>query len=366
MKPLISVCLPNLNTRQYLPPRMESILNQTNTDWELVIFDNFSTDGSWEYFQDFKNHPQIRLFQAPKQGMYANWNNCLREARGKYVHIATSDDVEEPGFQATLANLLESNDGCPVAYCEFREMDAEGVIDQERPLLRHYLFEPAPVPMRRPWESEFLHALALWGPWITLNAVLFRRDLLEKTGYFPLHLGSMGDVLWSIRACFEGDTVYSPEIQAYWRRHPAQASPSDKADHRDAVMSRTMIPEGQKFLTENLARVPAEWKSVKNWRKKAQAFRFKEAREYSGFDRGTLFSNPQRFLAACKWFMRNDPKYFWGQMATFLPYRHNVFGVALGFGESLGDKPLKFQLPDQTPARIGEPTGRAEQASVTS
>ncbi len=55
LRPLVSICLPTLNARRFLEPRMESILAQTLTDWELIVCDSYSNDGTWEYFQQFKS-----------------------------------------------------------------------------------------------------------------------------------------------------------------------------------------------------------------------------------------------------------------------------------------------------------------------
>lgn len=51
--PLVSILLPNLNTRPFLEERMATILNQTYTNWELIIADSYSDDGSWEYLKEF-------------------------------------------------------------------------------------------------------------------------------------------------------------------------------------------------------------------------------------------------------------------------------------------------------------------------
>jgi glycosyltransferase involved in cell wall biosynthesis len=82
--PLISICLPNLNNRSYLPHRFASIVSQTLDDWELIVSDNYSDDGAWEYIQEMaRMDPRTRASQAPREGMYANWNRCIALARGK-------------------------------------------------------------------------------------------------------------------------------------------------------------------------------------------------------------------------------------------------------------------------------------------
>jgi hypothetical protein len=107
MSPLVSICLPTLNARRFLEPRMASILSQTLTDWELIVCDSFSDDGTWEYLQQFKDDPRVRLYQVPKEGLYAGWNECLRRCRGEYVYMATADDTCEASLLEKMVGALE-------------------------------------------------------------------------------------------------------------------------------------------------------------------------------------------------------------------------------------------------------------------
>ena len=69
--PRVSICLPTLNGQPLLTERLESILKQTFWDWELIVVDGFSSDGSWEFFQQHAvAEPRIRLAQAPREGVY--------------------------------------------------------------------------------------------------------------------------------------------------------------------------------------------------------------------------------------------------------------------------------------------------------
>jgi glycosyltransferase involved in cell wall biosynthesis len=106
LRPLVSICLPTLNARRFLEPRMQTILAQTLADWELIVCDSFSSDGTWEYFQQFKQDPRVRLYQVPKEGLYAGWNECLRRCRGEYVYIATADDTCKPELLEKMVAAL--------------------------------------------------------------------------------------------------------------------------------------------------------------------------------------------------------------------------------------------------------------------
>ena len=107
MNPTVSICLPTLNAQRFLEVRMATILAQTLTDWELIVCDSFSDDGTWEYFQQFKDDSRIRLYQVPKEGLYAGWNECLRRCRGEYIYIATADDTMVPECLEKMVGALE-------------------------------------------------------------------------------------------------------------------------------------------------------------------------------------------------------------------------------------------------------------------
>lgn len=128
MVPKVSICVPNLNTRPYLPERFETVFNQTFQDWELVVCDSYSDDGSWEYIQELAaREPRMRISQTPRKGVYAGFNDCIQLARGEHLYIATSDDTMSPDFLEKMVAALDKNPGCGVAYCRLDFLDEHGV-----------------------------------------------------------------------------------------------------------------------------------------------------------------------------------------------------------------------------------------------
>ena len=96
MNPKVSIGLPLYNTGKYLKQTIESILDQTFEDFELIICDNASTDNSAEIVKEFKDK-RIRFYQNDKEipGV-ENWNKCVDLAKGELVALFHSDDVYEP------------------------------------------------------------------------------------------------------------------------------------------------------------------------------------------------------------------------------------------------------------------------------
>src|SRR5262249_12761142 len=121
------VCVPNLNTRPFLPERFETIFNQTFQDWELLVYDSYSEDGAWEYIKGLAGRePRMRVWQGPREGTPGSWTPCVRQAQGKYVYIATSDDIMAPDCLEKLVSALERHPECELAHCQLRSIDTSG------------------------------------------------------------------------------------------------------------------------------------------------------------------------------------------------------------------------------------------------
>lgn len=126
--PRVSICLPTLNSMEFLAERMGSISVQSFSDWEVVAVDGFSDDGTHEALHDFAfKHPQVKVSQAVRDGIYPNFNRCIESAEGEFVYIATSDDTMAPDCLEKMVNALEENPDCDLAHCPMKVIDRNGV-----------------------------------------------------------------------------------------------------------------------------------------------------------------------------------------------------------------------------------------------
>jgi hypothetical protein len=228
--PRVSICLPNLNNRPFLDERLATILNQSFHDWELIIYDNHSDDGAWELFQDAaRSDSRIRIAQAPRQGMYANWNNCVQAARGDYVYVATSDDNMAPDCLEKLVEALDGNPDCDVAHCNLRMFDTHGDELSSQWWKSSSLFARSsgdlleqPHVRRAPFDG-LLHLLGDT-VYTSITQLLIRRPLFSRIGLFESRWGSLGDFNWNMRAGLVSNTVHVPDTWGGWRQHDAQAT----------------------------------------------------------------------------------------------------------------------------------------------
>src|ERR1700749_2948806 len=118
---MVSVIIPNYNHAQYLKQRIESVLGQTYTDFELIILDDCSTDNSREIIEAYRDHDKVShlVFNKTNSGSTFNqWQKGIELAKGKYIWIAESDDWCEPTLLVTLVTALEDNESCVLAYVQ--------------------------------------------------------------------------------------------------------------------------------------------------------------------------------------------------------------------------------------------------------
>lgn len=260
-KPTVSICVPNLNTRPFLPERFETIFNQTLPDWELLVYDSYSDDGAWEYIQRLaQQEPRMKAWQGPRQGTPGSWNPCIQAARGEYVYIATSDDTMSPDCLEKMAGALESHPECGICQCALEIIGADG---KRHPTLRWQDFafgrfakewleqshiRPAPL-------DGVLH-FALATVYTSITQLLVRRSVFDRIGLFDREFGPAGDFEWGARAGLLENCIYVPEALATWRVHPRQATgDTESAAGRQKLraMSKIAFERAQRIAAGSLA-----------------------------------------------------------------------------------------------------------------
>ena len=107
----ISVVMPVYNREQYLKESIESILNQTFTDFEFIIVDDQSTDSSWQIIQEYANKDSriVAVKNTGKKGCFPARNCGNGLAKGKYIAVMDSDDIALPHRLQTQFDFMEQN-----------------------------------------------------------------------------------------------------------------------------------------------------------------------------------------------------------------------------------------------------------------
>jgi GT2 family glycosyltransferase len=320
MAPLVSICLPNFNTRQYLDARMESILAQTFCNWELIVCDSHSDDGAWAYFEQFRNDHRVRLFQVPREGLFAGWNECLKRVSGQYVYIATSDDTAYPENLAKLLFALERVPEAGLAVGKFDFIDHYGkVIEPTQGIPGTFFKDWQERAHRRSGWVDFLVHTQIGTSWTSITSALFRADVVRKAGFFRTDVvkgEAFADRFWAMKVASLADTVYIPDRVATWRVHPGQASRGEAPGWRAKNLRMT-----EETIRECEERIPVRWKQDPQWMDKLLFGMRQYCLQEFGLDRVTMRKLPKHFLQGMASAAIKEPRYLLRRLASGLSWQ---------------------------------------------
>ena len=117
--PKVSIVVPNYNHEGFLEKRLQSILDQSFQDWELIFVDDASTDKSLDIFRNIAGDPRIRepLVNKTRSGnILSQWQKGIGSARGEYIWIAESDDYADKKFLQATVGVLDSHKKAGIVY----------------------------------------------------------------------------------------------------------------------------------------------------------------------------------------------------------------------------------------------------------
>lgn len=124
--PLVSVIVPNYNHEKFLEQRINSILNQTFQDFELILIDDKSTDNSLTILNKFKNHPKVShliINEINSGSPFKQWFKGINVAEGKYIWIAETDDFADTSFLNDILNVFFKNKKLNLVYTDSKYID---------------------------------------------------------------------------------------------------------------------------------------------------------------------------------------------------------------------------------------------------
>lgn len=126
MSPLISIITPNYNCARFIAQTIESVLAQTYTNWEMLIVDDCSTDGSYEIAQEYaEKDSRIKVFRNEKNsGAAVSRNRAIEASSGEYVAFLDSDDLWLPEKLEKQIAFMQKHD-CDFSFTEYEHIDEE-------------------------------------------------------------------------------------------------------------------------------------------------------------------------------------------------------------------------------------------------
>jgi glycosyltransferase involved in cell wall biosynthesis len=195
--PEVSVIIPTYNRQHFIGKAIDSVLNQTYKDYELIIVDDGSTDGTTEWIK--KTYPDVRLVRCEvNRGSASVRNDGIRLATGEFIGFLDSDDEWEPGFLAVQVKALKENPEAVLSYCDYTEVKTDGF------QFTHNL---------KPWRSypNLTHQLLMDNIIHTMSLVVIRRETLLQAGLLNETLKISHDRELYLRLLYWGKIVHVPQ-----------------------------------------------------------------------------------------------------------------------------------------------------------
>lgn len=127
--PLISVIVPNYNHKKYLKERLDSVFNQTYQNFEVILLDDCSTDGSINVLLEYAQRDNVShcIFnEKNSENTFKQWQKGIELSKGDFVWIAESDDYCTPDFLKKVVAPLIEDDQIVLSYCQSNKVDSEG------------------------------------------------------------------------------------------------------------------------------------------------------------------------------------------------------------------------------------------------
>jgi glycosyltransferase involved in cell wall biosynthesis len=240
--PKVSVVIPNYNHARFLRKRIDSVLQQTFQDFEVILLDDSSTDDSRSILSSYAGDPRVRIqFNEENSGStFKQWNKGVRLARGEYVWIAESDDYADPRFLEHLVPVLDSRPRVVLVSCRSWRVDADGhaerYADSHSPRLAHYA-TGADVDGREQCQDHLVDFSGVW----SASSVLFRASIYRRVGGADETLRFSGDSKTWAAMAQTGRVAFLSEPLNFHRIHimtvTAQSEPNAllHAEHLQVV-----------------------------------------------------------------------------------------------------------------------------------
>jgi hypothetical protein len=220
--PTWSVILPTFNRDRLVPEAIRSVLAQTLVDWELIVVDDGSQDGTQALESVCRSDARIHYVRQAHAGRSVARNRGFSRAQGEFICFLDSDDTYLSTALATHAAAFESGGQIGLTIGGYQHIDAAGAVVGER----------------RPWtECDGLTPEAwLFNCYAMPGSVALRREWFESAGGFDSGVETGEDWDLFLRLAFAGCQMgWAPDLVCQRRLHPGNST-NDVSGHRDGSL----------------------------------------------------------------------------------------------------------------------------------
>lgn len=205
--PKVSVVVANYNNAQYLPECLNSLIGQSFADFEVLVFDDSSTDNSRELIAEYaaKDH-RIKLIALPQNLGVAHLRSiALAHCSGEYIAVLDADDVSHPDRLQLQAHYLDTNPEVVLVASYAAMIDAESKVLQSC--------------MTIPTTDDVLRWRLLSGNCFVHSTLMFRKEAALNAGAYNAEMSCAEDMDLICRIMLQGKLAAIPRILSSWRSH---------------------------------------------------------------------------------------------------------------------------------------------------
>lgn len=205
---MISIIIPLFNKEQSIASTLQTVLKQTYQDFEIVIVNDGSTDGSVEEVKKVTD-PRIRLIQQSNAGVSAARNRGIEEAKGEYIAFLDADDEWKSGYLKTQYELTQKYSECSVFACNYEFKNTQGKVTPT-------IIRKLPLEGEEGILSNYFEVASCSHPPLWTSAVMVKKSAIQSIGGFPIGIKSGEDLLtWARLAC-KYSIAYTLKSQAIY------------------------------------------------------------------------------------------------------------------------------------------------------
>lgn len=302
----VSIIIPVYNTEQYVKTAIQSVLNQTYTDWELILVNDASTDGSLRILKKIQCHDKrIQVIDIPQNSGAAHARNIgMKLAKGDYLSFLDSDDIWEPTFLESLVSKVEQNSDIKFIYSGSDEFDENDNIVNVQDDYKSGKFD---VFIHKSGELRFP---------FNMDSFVVKRSLIEKFDIlFPERYQICEDTCFLLKILCITPAYYVPEILTHYRKHANSATTSSWSAKRweSTVL---MFNDAERYCPDSLKK---DFEIIKSYR--AYAF-VSSVLKHSNMDDTIFYVN--KFRDVLSLFLKIGPK-FNNRMKCHFMLKNNRF-----------------------------------------
>ena len=205
---MISVVIPLYNKEKQIAHTLQSVFNQTFQDFEIIIVDDGSTDGSVAEVEKFSDS-RIRLIHQKNAGVSAARNRGIEEAKSDLIAFLDADDEWKPEYLATQYHLSQKYPDCNVFACNYEFRNLEGKVT--RTIIRKLPFTGEDGILSNYFEVASCSHPPLW-----TSSIVVKKQAIQAIGGFPVGIRSGEDLLTWARLAVNGQIAYSKKVVAIY------------------------------------------------------------------------------------------------------------------------------------------------------